>query len=191
MVRRVATGFAPMGAVCVAFIVVLAGCTFGPDSAATTTTTSTTTTTTTIPPTTTSTSTTTTSTTTLPPTTTIPPTTTVPLITEGAVVIVANASNVNGAAQQLSQELAARGFHMADPTNSAGVEERLDTSKVYFLPAGADVAASIGRVMGSDIVVARMPVPVSITGGPAALGDATVVVMLGTDLASKKTMLPA
>jgi hypothetical protein len=113
------------------------------------------------------------------------------LITEGAVVIVANASNVNGAAQQLSQELAARGFHMADPTNSAGVEERLDTSKVYYLPAGADVAASIGRVMGSDIVVARMPVPVSITGGPAALGDATVVVMLGTDLASKKTMLPA
>ena len=169
---------------------VLGACTFGPPTVPTTTTTSststTTTTTTTLPPTTTSTSTTTTTTTTLPPTTT---TTTIPLIIEGAVVIVANASNVNGAAAQLSQELAARGFHMADATNAAGVEERVDVSKVYFLPAGADVAASIGRVMG-DVSVTRMPVPVSITGGPAALGEATVVVMLGKDLASKKVMLP-
>jgi hypothetical protein len=173
---------------------VLGACTFGPPSLVTATTTTTlppipptttsTTTTTTLPPTTTSTSTTTT-TTTLPPTTT----TTIPLITEGAVVIVANASNVNGAAAQLGQELAARGFHIADVTNAAGVEERLDASKVYFLPAGADVATSIGRVMG-DVSVTRMPVPVSITGGPAALGEATVVVMLGTDLASKKVMLP-
>jgi hypothetical protein len=77
---------------------------------------------------------------------------------------------------------------MADATNAAGVEERLDVSKVYFLPAGADVAASIARVMG-DVGVTRMPVPVSITGGPAALGEATVVVMLGSDLANKKVML--
>ena len=172
----------------VPLVAVLGACTFGPPTMPTTTTrssTSTTTTTaTTLPPTTTST--TTTTTTTLPPTTT---TTTIPLIVEGAVVIVANASNVNGAAAQLSQELAARGFHMADATNAAGVEERVDVSKVYFLPAGADVAASIGRVMG-DVSVTRMPVPVSITGGPAALGEATVVVMLGKDLASKKVMLP-
>ncbi len=175
----------------VPLVAVLGACTFGPPTVPTTTTTSststTTTTATTLPPTTTSTtSTTSTTTTTLPPTTT---TTTIPLIIEGAVVIVANASNVNGAAAQLSQELAARGFHMADATNAAGVEERVDVSKVYFLPAGADVAASIGRVMG-DVSVTRMPVPVSITGGPAALGEATVVVMLGKDLASKKVMLP-
>ena len=168
----------------------LAACTFGPGKAATTTTSSSTvppttsTTTTTIPPTTTTSSTTTTSTTTIPPTTT----TTLPLITEGAVIIVANASNVNGAANQLTKELTARGFHLGDPTNGAGIEERLDVSKVYFLPAGADVAASVGRVMG-DIAVTPMPVPVWITGGPAKLGDATVVVMLGKDLASKKRML--
>lgn len=155
-----------------------------PTTTTSTTTTTTSTTTTTLPPTTTSTSTTTTSTTTTSTTTT----TTIPLVTEGAVIIVANASNVNGAAQQLTSELAARGFHLADPTNAAGVEERLDTSKVYFLPAGADVAASVGRVMGG-IAVSRMPVPVSIAGGPAKLGDATVVVMLGTDLADHKPML--
>jgi hypothetical protein len=179
-----------------ALIIALGGCTFGPGTAATVTTPpptstspeSTTTTTTTIPATTTSTSTTTTtSTTTIPATTT---TTTIPLITEGAVIIVANASNVNGAASKLSQELGAVGFHLGGPTNGAGNEERLDVSKVYFLPAGADVAASVGAVMGG-IPVTRMPVPVWITGGPAALGEATVVVMLGKDLASKKTMLPA
>lgn len=172
----------------------LTGCTFGPGNSTTATTaestlpTSTTSTTTTLAPTTTSTSTTstTTTTTTTPATTT----TTIPVITEGAVVIVANASNVNGAASQLSQELAARGFHLADATNGAGNEERLDVSKVYFLPAGADVAASIGRLMG-NIAVTRMPVPVWITGGPAALGEATVVVMLGRDLANEKTMLSA
>jgi hypothetical protein len=112
------------------------------------------------------------------------------LITEGATVVVANASGNPGAGALLGQELAAIGFHIFDVTNAAGVEERLDVTKVYFLPAGADVAASIGRRMGG-ILVARMPVPVSITGGPAALGDATVVVMLGKDLAKKKPIVPA
>jgi hypothetical protein len=179
--------------VTMAIVSLLAGCTFGPGAVATTTTapattTSTTTTTTTIPPTTTSTSTTTTTTTTttLPPTTT---STTIPLITEGATIIVANASGVTGAAALLGQELGALGFHVFDITNAAGVEERLDASKVYFLPAGADVATSIGRAMGG-ILVARMPVPVSITGGPAQLGDATVVVMLGKDLANNKPIVP-
>jgi len=180
-----------------ALFALLAGCTFGPAITAPTTTTTTTTTpstattttTTTIPPTTTSTTTTTTSTTTT--TTTIPPTTTttIPLITEGAVVIVANASGVNGAAALLTQELGAIGFHLAPATNTAGVEERLDVSKVYFLPAGADVATSIARAMGG-ILVTRMPVPVSITGGPARLGEATVVVMLGSDLANNNPILP-
>jgi len=105
------------------------------------------------------------------------------------VAIVANASGVTGAAALLTQELSALGFHMGDATNTAGVEERLDVSKVYYLPAGADVATSIGRVMGG-VLVTRMPVPVSITGGPARLGDATVVVMLGQDLAGNKPILP-
>ena len=180
--------------VTIAVVSLLGGCTFGPSTAATTTTAAppptSTTTTSTIPATTTSTipptTTTTTTTTTLPPTTT---STTIPLITEGATIIVANASGVTGAAALLGRELGSVGFHVFDITNSAGVEERLDVSKVYFLPAGADVAASIGRAMGG-ILVARMPVPVSITGGPAALGDATVVVMLGKDLANNKPIVP-
>jgi hypothetical protein len=111
------------------------------------------------------------------------------LITEGAVIIVANASGVTGAAALLTQELAARGFHLGNATNGAGNEEKVDVSKVYFLPAGFDVAASVGRIMG-DIPVTRMPVPVGITGGPARLGDATVVIMLGSDLARHRPIVP-
>jgi predicted NBD/HSP70 family sugar kinase len=105
------------------------------------------------------------------------------------VIIVANASGINGAGRRLTEELTARGFHLGRATNAWGLEERLDVTKVYFMPAGADVAASVGRALG-NVLVTRMPVPVWIVGGPAALGDATVVVMLGNDLAGKKSIVP-
>jgi hypothetical protein len=89
----------------------------------------------------------------------------------------------------LSQELSAYGFHLAEPTNAAAFDERLDVSKVYFLPPGADVAASVARIMG-NVSVTRMPVPAPIRGGPDRLGDATVVVMLGKDIAGNKPIIP-
>lgn len=131
---------------------------------------------------------TTTTTTIAPPTTTTipaPTTTTVPLVTEGAVVLVANASNVPGGAGKLASALAAVGFHMAPSTNAGGNEERLDVTKIYFLPGGEAVAQSLAMVMGS-VAVTRMPVPAPITGANADLADATVLIMLGKDLAGKK-----
>ena len=122
-----------------------------------------------------------------PTTTTIPAptTTTVPLVTEGAVVLVANASNVPGGAGKLASALAAVGFHMAPSTNAGGNEERLDVTKIYFLPGGEAVAQSLAMVMGS-VAVTRMPVPAPITGANVNLADATVLIMLGKDLAGKK-----
>lgn len=131
---------------------------------------------------------TTTTTTIAPPTTTTipaPTTTTVPLVTEGAVVLVANASNVPGGAGKLASALAAVGFHMAPSTNAGGNEERLDVTKIYFLPGGEAVAQSLAMVMGS-VAVTRMPVPAPITGANVNLADATVLIMLGKDLAGKK-----
>ena len=129
-----------------------------------------------------------TTTTIAPPTTTTipaPTTTTVPLVTEGAVVLVANASNVPGGAGKLASALAAVGFHMAPSTNAGGNEERLDVTKIYFLPGGEAVAQSLAMVMGI-VAVTRMPVPAPITGANANLADATVLIMLGKDLAGKK-----
>jgi hypothetical protein len=117
-------------------------------------------------------------------TTTIPPTTTTtpPIITEGAVVLVANASNVNGAAGRLTSALGALGFTTAKATNAAGNEERLDASKIYYLPDGQPAAESISRLMGG-VPIFPMPIPAWITGGTEALGAANVLVMLGNDLA--------
>jgi hypothetical protein len=118
-------------------------------------------------------------------TTTVPPTTTIALVVEGAVVLVANAADVPGAAALLSQQFAAVGFAVVDPTNAAGNERELDVSKVYYLPAGYDAALSIGAVMGG-LEVAPMPTPAWITGATDALGDANVLVMLGKDLAGQE-----
>ncbi len=115
-------------------------------------------------------------------TTTTTTTTTIPLVTEGAVLIVANASEVDGAARKLTDELAAKGFAMGDPLNAAGVEKKLDVSKVYFLPDARPVAESVALLLGG-LATAAMPTPVWIQGANAALGGASVVVMLGADLA--------
>ncbi len=127
-------------------------------------------------------------TTTLEPTTTTeaPTTTTImPLVTEGAVVLVANATNLSGGGSKLTAQLKAAGFHLDDPTNAAGDDEFLDVSKIYVLPGGEAVAASLAIVMGG-IAVVKMPVPAPINDANVGLKDATVVIMLGRDLVGKK-----
>lgn len=173
--RRSAPSFARRGAVLVAAIAavsVVAACRSDRSAEPTTTTAATTTTS----------STTTTSTTT---TTTLPPTTTTaPPVTSPGIVKVANASGVDGAAGQLSNELAALGFQMRDPTNGAGQDDDLQVSKVYVLPGSEPVAYSIARLMGG-LEVLPMPTPAWIRGGTENLGDATVLVMLGHDHAGQ------
>jgi LytR cell envelope-related transcriptional attenuator len=121
-----------------------------------------------------------------PTTTTIPPTTTttLPLITEGAVVMVANASGVTGAAARLSDQLAAVKFVLVEPTNAAGIDESLEVSKIYVKAGGEAVANQLAELMGA-VAVLPMPTPAWITNGTAGLGDATVLIMLGKDLADK------
>jgi hypothetical protein len=53
------------------------------------------------------------------------------------------------------------------------------------LPGAEAVAQTVAAVMGG-LVVAQMPVPAPITNATAALGEATVLVMLGKDFAGKK-----
>ncbi len=134
---------------------------------------------------TTSTSTTTSTTTT---STTLPPTTTTePIITEGAIVLVANGSGVPGAAASLTATLADIGFITNPPVNAAGSDEDLPDSRIYARDVSDPVALSISRVMGG-VPVMRMPTPVPVDSGSAA--DATVVVMLGKDLAGTNPVQP-
>lgn len=115
--------------------------------------------------------------------TTLPPTTTTePIVVEGTTVVIANASNVNGAAGRLSEEFAALQFTMGAPTNGWGPWNQLATTTVYVAPGGEEVGRSVAQLMG--LPVTRMPTPVWIAGGTEALGGAKVLVVLGKDLAS-------
>lgn len=120
-----------------------------------------------------------------PTTTTEPPTTTTTLavITKNAVVKVANAAGVPGAAGRFTQTLQAVGYPVADPTDAAGYEIRLDVSKVYYRDNAAKAGKRLAALMGVEAF--PMPTPVPILEANAALGDATIVVMLGKDLADE------
>jgi hypothetical protein len=122
---------------------------------------------------------------TLPPTT--PPTSVVgtgEFITEGATVVVANASRVNGAAGRMSERLQAAGFTVTDPTDSS--EGPLETSKVYYnasVEGAQAVAESVVAALGGGAIVAEpLPTPAPLED-PDAIGDATVLVALGNDTA--------
>ena len=111
-------------------------------------------------------------------------TTTVPaLVTEGATVVVANASGVPGSAGRMSTELATVGFTMAEATNST--QSGLTASIVQYDPsiaAAQAVAESVARSMGG-LTVEVVPTPAPVEGG--SLNGAGVLVLLGTDQADK------
>jgi hypothetical protein len=103
-------------------------------------------------------------------------------VTQGATVLVANATDVQGAAGRLSQQLRERGFAVSDPTNAAGYEEYLEVTKVYAVPEAEAVARSVALLLGG-VPITQMPIPAPIVGATAALGETGVLVMLGADRA--------
>jgi hypothetical protein len=106
-----------------------------------------------------------------------------PLVTEGATVVVANASGVPGSAGRMTTELATLGFTMAEATNST--QSGLAASIVQYDPsiaAAQAVAESVAREMGG-LTVETLPTPPPVEGG--SLDGAGVLVLLGTDEADK------
>lgn len=106
-----------------------------------------------------------------------------PLVTEGATVIVANASGVPGSAGRMTTELATVGFTMGEATNST--QSGLTASIVQYDPtiaAAQAVAESVARSMGG-LTVEVVPTPAPVDGG--SLNGAGVLVLLGTDEADK------
>lgn len=105
-------------------------------------------------------------------------------VRDGATVIVANASRVNGAAGRMSERLAAVGYTTGEPTNSTAGQ--LEATVVYYDPANTSaqvVAESVRSDLGGDpVTVEAIPDPAPIEG---AMGDATVLVMMGNDTADK------
>jgi hypothetical protein len=120
-----------------------------------------------------------------PPVITDPATTSTTIFTptfEGATIVVANASTVNGAAGILTTALVGKGFTAAKATNSAGKQ---DVSTVLYNATDPDallVAQSVATLMGG-IEVSELGTPPPTKDGTLADG-VTVVVMLGNDKAN-------
>jgi hypothetical protein len=107
------------------------------------------------------------------------------LVTEGATVVVANASTVDGAAGRMTDRLAVAGFTMGTATN--GSEGQLEVTKIYYDPANEDaqaVAESLRAALGGgDIQLFEMGVPAPVESGD--IGDASIVVAMGNDTADR------
>lgn len=105
------------------------------------------------------------------------------MVTEGATVVVANASGVSQSAAGMTNELTALGFTMAAATNST--QSGLEATLVYYDPsiaAAQAVADSVARSMGG-LTVAPVVAPIPIEGG--SLNGAGVLVLLGKNEAGK------
>lgn len=131
-------------------------------------------------------STTTTPTTLDPTATTDPPaivtTTSLALVVSGTQLQVANASNQNGVAKQMSDVLATKGFTMAEAVSAT---EKLEVSKVLY--NAADTAAkpladSLAAFLGITATEQGLPVPVEDSVWAEGSG---VILMLGNDFAGK------
>ena len=111
--------------------------------------------------------------------------TSVAYVTEGASVIVANASRVDGAAGRMSDRLAQVGFTVVEAGNySLGT---IETTQILYDPANPQalpVAQSLQQALGGgDIQVIEMGSPPPVEGGD--LKGATVLVAMGNDTADK------
>jgi len=119
---------------------------------------------------------------------TLPTTTTeAPLVTEGAVVIVANANSVGGSASSMTRALeSVVGFEVVDPVNASSTVGDLDESRIYYdvtVSAAQAVAGTLAGVLGGDVTVAPLPeVPPTADG---SMNGADVLLVLGNDKAGK------
>jgi len=119
-----------------------------------------------------------------PATTEAPTTTVVEVNYAAAVVVVANASSVNGSAGRMSDVLSAAGYTMGSATNST--EGQLGATKVYYATgddAAQAVAESIVRLLGGAVELLQLPGVPPVES--ASLDGATVLIALGDDWADR------
>jgi hypothetical protein len=102
-------------------------------------------------------------------------------------VQIANASKVAGSAGTMTTELQGRGFIVQPAMNSSEVTPKQTATVVYFLPGFEVQAAQVAEQLGG-VATAAMPAPIPTETGK--LGEASVLILLGTDLAGKPLATP-
>lgn len=110
-------------------------------------------------------------------------TTTMPFSVSGFKIQVANASGLAGSAGDLSTKLQDQGYVVQPAQNVApGTAKRAKTGVFYLAGCEAN-AQNVAAVLGGNVDVAVMPSPVPIETGN--IGEACVLILLGTDLSNK------
>ena len=101
-------------------------------------------------------------------------------------VQIANASKVSGSAGDLTTQLQGRGFIVQPAINTDAATPKQTVTIVYYNPTSEAAAALVATTLGG---VATAPMPTPIPTETGNIGEASVLILLGTDLAGKP--LPA
>jgi hypothetical protein len=109
-------------------------------------------------------------------------TTSPPVVLTAFKVQVANASGVSGSAGLLTTELQGKGYIVQPGINKSEITPRQTTTVVYYLLGSEAPAAQVARELGG---VATSPMPTPIPTETGSLGEASVLILLGTDIAGK------
>lgn len=109
--------------------------------------------------------------------------TTAPFNIMGFKIQVANASGIAGSAGDMTDRLQTLGYVVPEAKNVApGTAKRLKTGVYYTVGCEAN-ARNVAAVLGGNVDVGPMPNPVPLEDGN--LGEACVLILLGTDLSNK------
>ena len=114
---------------------------------------------------------------------TVAVTTTLPFSINGFKIQVANASGLAGSAGAMTVLLQNQGYVVQAALNvPPGTAKRKKTA-VFYLAGYESAAQNVAAVLGGNVEVAVMPQPIPVETG--TIGEAGILVLLGTDLANK------
>lgn len=105
-----------------------------------------------------------------------------PVVLTAFKVQIANASGVSGSAGLLTTEMQGRGYIVQPAINKSEVTPKQTVTVVYYLLGSEAPAAQVARDLGG---VATSPMPTPIPTETGSLGEASVLILLGTDVAGK------
>ena len=96
---------------------------------------------------------------------------------------VANASGIAGSAGDLSNKLTEQNYVVQPALNVAPGTAKREKTGVFYLAGCENNAADVAAVLGNTVEVGAMPSPVPLETGN--LGEACVLILLGTDISMK------
>ena len=100
----------------------------------------------------------------------------------GFKVMVANASGITGSAGQMSTAMQSEQFIVTQPINADVTYGKQSVTVVFYVPGYETGATAVAEILGG-VQIQPVATPAPVEGG--SLGEAQVLIMLGTDLAGK------